>query len=169
MFHQRFAFTIEAVGVPRFGVYDFSVDIHGVIVLERRVASQHFVEQNSHSPPVHSFSVPLVEQDLGSDVLWSSANCVSPLSDYLSKTKVNHLQVAVCANHDVFWLQVSVDNVEALEVFENGHHLSSIKGSLLWVEVSHASVVREQISSLQQLSDKVDVLVILHESVVLHL
>lgn len=111
----------------------------------------------------------LVEQDLGCDVLWSTTNRVSSLRDHFCKTEVNHLQVTIGANHDVFWLQIPVDNVQALQIFKDGDDLGSVKRSLLWVEVTDASVVCKQITSLQQFSDKVDILVVLHESIVLHL
>ena len=41
--------------------------------------------------------------------------------------------------------------------------------SLLWVEVADTSVVREEVTALEELGDEVDVPVILHEAVVFHL
>ena len=169
MLRQRLQVRVEALGVLGLCVDDLTINIHRVISLEWRITSKHFVEQNAHSPPVHSFSMPLVEQDLGSDVLWSSANCIRPLGNDLCKTEVNHLQVTICANHDVFWLEISVDNVQALKIFEDRDNLGSVKCSLLWVEVADASVVGKQVTSLQKLGHKVDVLVVLHESIVFHL
>jgi len=113
--------------------------------------------------------VALVQQDLGSDVLWRSANGVGALRNNFGESEVNHLQVAVCANHDVFWLQVTVHHFETLKVLKDGDYLCPVEGRLLGIEVAHAPVVREKVSASQQLSDEVNVLVVLHEPVVFHL
>ena len=41
------------------------VDGHGVLVAEGINAGYHFVEEDSHSPPVDRLTVSLVEEDFG--------------------------------------------------------------------------------------------------------
>lgn len=169
MLDKRLAFAIKTVGVSWLCVYDFPVNIHGIVVLEWRVTSQHFVKKNANSPPINSLSVTLIQQDLRGNILWSTANCVSSLSDNFGETEINHLQEPISTNHNVLWLQIPVDNIKTLKIFKDGYDLSSVEGSLLWVEVSNASVIGEQISSLEKFSHKIDVLIVLHESVIFHL
>lgn len=137
--------------------------------MERWVTGQHLVEQDSECPPVDCLAVALVEENFRSDVLWGSADGVGTFGDDLGESEINHLQVSVTADHDVLGLQVSVDDVQTLEVLEDGHDLGSVECSLLGVEVADASVIGEQVSALEQLGDEVDVPVVLHEAVVFHL
>ena len=52
---------IKPFWVAGLGVNNFSVDIHGVFVLEGWESSQHFVYKNSECPPVNWLSVSLIE------------------------------------------------------------------------------------------------------------
>ncbi len=169
MLNQRLTLAVESIRVSGLRVDDFSVNIHRVIVLERRIASKHFVKKNSESPPVDGFSVALVQQNLRSDVLRSSANGVCSLCNDLCKAEVNHLQVAISANHDVLRLQIPVDNVETLKILENRDDLGSVESCLFGVEVADTSVVGEEVSALEEFGDEVNEPVVLHEAVVFHL
>ena len=108
MLNERLAIAVKTIWVSWLCVDDFTIDVHGVIILEWRVTSEHFIQQDSECPPVNGLSMALVEQNLWRYIFWSSANGVGSLSDNLGETEVNHLQVAIGANHDVLWLQVSV-------------------------------------------------------------
>jgi len=55
-----------------------------------------------------------------------------------------------------------------VHVFENTENLSTIKAGSLEIEISLRSMVGEKITTLEELSYKVDVPVILHETKVLH-
>ena len=79
----------------------------------------HFVDQDSEGPPINWLRVSLVEENLGRNVFWSTANGVSSLLDDLRKTVINQLEVAIVANHDILWLQVSVYDVFTVEVLED--------------------------------------------------
>ena len=169
MLDERLELGVEAVGVLGLSIYDFSVNIHRIVILEWRVPGKHFVEEDSESPPVHWLAVALVQQDFRCDVFRGSADCVGALCDHFRESEVYQLQVAVRANHYVFRLQVSVHYFFTLEVLKNGDDLSAIKCGLLGVEVAHAPVVGEQVSSFEQLCHEVNVSVVLHEAVVFHL
>ena len=149
MLDQRFALAIEAIRVARLRVYDFSIDVHGIIILEGRVSSEHFVQEDAQSPPIYGFSMSLVQQNLRCNILGGATNCISSFRDHFSETEVNQLQVPITANHDVFWLQITVDNLFALQIFKNGNHLCTVESSLLWIKVANAPMVREDVSTLE--------------------
>ena len=69
----------------------------------------------------------LVEQDLRCDVLRSTADSVCALGDNLCETVVDEFEVAVSSDHDVFGLQVAIDDVLAVQVLEDGGDLRAIK------------------------------------------
>lgn len=169
MLDQAFEIGIKPIWVPWLCIYDLPINVHGIVILKWWVSSEHFVDQYAQGPPVDSLSMALIKKYLGSNVLWSSANGVSPLSNNLSKPKVNELEIAVSANHDVLWLQVSVYNILRLEILEYGNHLSSIESRLLGVEVANRSVMRKKITSREQLSNEINVPIILHKPIVVHL
>jgi hypothetical protein len=52
---------VKLFRVAGLGVYNFSVDVHWVIILKRREASMHFVNENTKGPPVDGAAVALVE------------------------------------------------------------------------------------------------------------
>ena len=148
MLDQRLQILIEAFWVPWFCVYDFSVDVHWVVVLEGRVACQHFVEQDTKCPPINSQTVTLIKQYFRRNVLWSSANGIRTFLDDLRESEINHFQITVRADHNVFRLQVPIHNLLALQVLKNGDDLASIKLCLLGIEVTDSSVVREEVTAL---------------------
>jgi hypothetical protein len=79
------------------------------------------------------------------------------------------LKISLTVYHNVFRLKITVYNLFALKVLKNRDNLSSIESSGRWVEVAHASVVCKEISTLEELSDKIDVSIVLHEPVIFHL
>lgn len=111
----------------------------------------------------------LIQQDLGRDVLWGAADRESTLGDDLSESEINHLQVAVVGNHDVLRLQVSVDDVLAVQVLKDTHNLCPVELSLLEVEMLDRTMVGEEVATSQQLSHEIDVAVILQKAIVVHL
>ena len=119
MLDQTLELGIETVWVLWLGVDDLLIDVHGVIIKEWGVTGVHLVNQDSEGPPIDWLRVSLVEENLGRNVFWGSANGVSSLLDDLGKTVINQLQVAIVANHNVLWLQVSVDDIFTVEVLED--------------------------------------------------
>ena len=87
----------------------------------------HFVNKDSKGPPVDGASVTFVQEDLRCNVLWSSANCVSSLSDCLREPKIDHFEVAVASNHNILRLQIPVADVLGVEVIENEDDLCNVK------------------------------------------
>ena len=111
----------------------------------------------------------LIEQNLRSDILRGSTYSISSFSDHFGETKINQLQVPIAPNHNVFWFQITVADLFSLKVFENRDNLRPVESSLLWIKVSNAPMVSEEVATFQQFCHEVDVPVVLHEAIIFHL
>src|SRR5690606_18244333 len=89
------ALRIETFRVSWFSIDDLPIDVHWVFILEGWEPSKHLIDKDSQCPPIHWFTMALVQQNLRSYVLWSSTDSVCSLCYNLSKTKVDHLQVTI--------------------------------------------------------------------------
>jgi hypothetical protein len=105
MLHEWLSVFVEVGGKGNFSFEDVPVDAHRILVIEGVDASVHLIDQYSESPPVNSFSVTLIEDDLRGDVFWGSTDGEgSALGQKLGKTEVCEFEVAVIANEQIFWL-----------------------------------------------------------------
>jgi len=127
--------------------------------------------------------VTSVQENLRGDVFGGTTDSVGSLLDDFSKAIVDELEISICANHDVLRLKISVHDVLGMQVLENRSDLSAIESreshndfkqvrikryllSLFGVEVTNSSVVGEQIATWEKFSSKVDVSVVLEETIV---
>lgn len=75
----------------------------------------HLVDEDAQSPPIHCLSVPLVEDDLRSDVLRCSTDGKgSALGEHLGEPKVRQLQVPIISDEQILRLEISEDDVLAM-------------------------------------------------------
>lgn len=74
-----------------FAVKDFLLDFHGVISTERVYSYNHFLNENSKSPPISRFSMPGIEDNFGSNLLRGAAQSVCFVGAHLRKTEVSQL------------------------------------------------------------------------------
>ena len=70
-----------------------------------------------------------VKEDLGRYVLGRAADRVRALVHYLRESVVNEFEVAVVGDHDVFGLEVAVDDVFAVEVLEDRTDLRAVEAA----------------------------------------
>ena len=145
---QRLKVLVKAFGISRLGVDNFSVDVHRIVILEWRVASEHFIEQDAQSPPINSKTMTLIKQYFWRDILGRSANRIRTFLDDLRESEIDHLQITVRANHNVLWFQVPVYDLLTLKILENGNNLASVELCLFGIEVSDSSVIGEKIATL---------------------
>ena len=73
--------------------------------------------------------MPLVQQDLGSQVLGSPAQSVGSGLHVLGKTEISELQVAVLGQQKVLRLQVAEDDILVVEVFEYEDNLGRVEAA----------------------------------------
>ncbi len=91
----------------------------------------HLVDQNAQSPPIHFFSMSLVQNHFRSDVFRSSTDCEgSAFSQDLSKAKVSKPQIAVFVDQQVFRFEVSEDDVLGVKLLEGQGDGSCVESSL---------------------------------------
>ena len=103
------------------------IDGHRIIVIEGVNAGDHFVCQDSQGPPVDRFSVTLIKQNFRREVLWRTAQCVSPCLAVLCEAKVSEFEVALHIDEDVLRLEISIDDVLGVQVFKHQGHLRRVE------------------------------------------
>lgn len=123
MFDDTLGVLVEISRELDFALQDLLVNRHGVVVVEGIDTSNHFISQNSERPPVHRLAVTFVQQDLWSQVFGSATQGVGASLAVLSEAKIGEFEVAFLVNEDVFGLQVTVNDVLAVHVFEHEEHL----------------------------------------------
>lgn len=71
--------------------------------------------------------MPLIQKYLRCNILRSATKRISPGFDDLREPEIGEFEVAVGSDQQVFGLQVSVDYVQAVHVFEHRGHGGSIE------------------------------------------
>jgi len=103
------------------------VDRHGVVVVERVDSCDHLVGENAESPPIDGLAMAFVKENLGGEILGSSTEGVRAGLAVLCEAEVRQLEVALGVDEDVFGLQVTVDNVQRVQVLKHERHLARVK------------------------------------------
>ena len=103
------------------------VDGHGVIVIEGVNASEHLVGEDSERPPVDRLAMAFIKEHLGGQVLRRAAQSVRARLAILGEPEVGQLQVALLVDQNVLRLQVTVDNVERVQVLEHQSDLCRVE------------------------------------------
>ena len=125
--HQGFGVGVEALREMQLSLEDVLVDDKWVVVGEGVDSCNHLVDEHAESPPIHWFSVSLILQDLGSEVFRRAAERESPSFDDLGKAEVRQLQVSIGPNKNVFWLQIAIDDILAVQILENSNNMCRVK------------------------------------------
>ena len=130
---------MEIAGELNLALEDFLVDGHGVVVVERVDARQHLIGEDAERPPVHGLAVALVQEHFGGEVLRRATQRISARLAVLGETKVCELQVALLVDENILRLQISVNDVQRVEVLEHQRDLRGIEPNRVkgkWVSVS---------------------------------
>lgn len=103
---------------------------------ERRPSVKQLEQKYSKRVVVNRMRVALVEDDLRSDVFWSSAECKSALSffKFFYEPKISELDVTILADEHVLGLEVTVDESRRMEVVEAHDDLADVESSVLRLE-----------------------------------
>lgn len=147
----------------------FNQLVHLRIILSSRVEGRepnnHFIGQDTQSPPVHWEGVAALNQDLWGQVVWSTAEgvglCIS--FEHFGETEVSEADVSILVHQDVLRFKISINDVFGVQVTQSHGDLQGIElGAALW-ESSHSSQVREELSSTDEPHDEEDLLVCLED------
>lgn len=152
-----------------------SLEIY-IFVVEGRKASHHFVEQDAESPPVDDLGVTVTKEELWCEVLGcTTEGCQRErekssvhssqltLSQNLltvggltlrhvelAETKVTEGNVASVVEENVFGFEVSVDDVEAVQVFEGAEELSGVEAGAVLAEAAFTLEVVEELTAVDK-------------------
>ena len=85
----------------KLSVEDVLVDVERLLVGEGVDTCDHFVDEDSQSPPVDGFAVALARQYLRGQVLWGAAEGEGTVFDYFSEAEIGQLEVTVMGDEDV--------------------------------------------------------------------
>mmetsp|Transcript_10508 Transcript_10508/g.30110 ORF Transcript_10508/g.30110 Transcript_10508/m.30110 type:complete len:217 (+) Transcript_10508:469-1119(+) len=102
--------------------HDILKDLHLILVPtlaeidKRRVACNHFEDEDTERPPVSGLSVPDAENDLRREVFWCATECKGASFDPLRQPKVHQLGVSGGGDHDILRLEVTVGDVVPMYV-----------------------------------------------------
>ena len=144
---------------------DFLVDLEWILGVfsEGDEASHELVEDYTEGPEIHGERVALSCECLRRHVIGSADHREGLLCavQLLAGAQVYELQVPVSADHDVFWLEVTVDERFVMESFDDVKQLSAIKHGLLGIQQSNDSDGIEEFHAVDELSQEVDVVLIL--------
>lgn len=136
---------------------DFSPVSAGV-----RSASEHaFVAYDAHGEVVDSHAMRLLAHDLGCHVAWSSRGVLGVVRVPNScNSQISDFQIAICVEHQVLRLYISVQNALLVQVFEAHEHAGDEEPGLLLAEPLVFGQVVPEITALHEVNDEVQVLTV---------
>lgn len=144
---------------------DLLVDLERIFCVfsEGDEASHEFIENYAERPEVHGEGVALSCESLRRHVVRSTDHGESLLSSvqFLTGPQINEFQVSISADHDVFWLEIAIDERLFMEGFNDVQQLSPIKHGLFCIEQSNDSDGIEELHSVDELSQEVDIVLVL--------
>ena len=139
------------------------VEPHQRRVGEGRLAQQHLVDEDAQGPPVHGPVVSAALEDLRCEILRGPAHSPGGATGHhrLGEPEVCDDDVALPVQENVLWLQVPVDNVQAVQVGQGGHDLSCVEGDAGGGESLVEPHEGEQLPSAVEREEEVKVVVVL--------
>ena len=105
---------------------DFCEQRLNILILEGEPPTKHHVENDSATPDINLRSgVKATANNFRGGVVGASATCFEEVAvfDLTRETEVGDLDVQVIVKQDIFWLEIPVDNLEFVAVFDAGHDL----------------------------------------------
>ena len=120
MLYQTFCVFLKISRELDLALQNLLIDRHGIIVVEGVDSCDHLIGENAERPPVDGLSVPLVQQDLGREILWGTAKSIGSCLTIFGETEVSKLEVALTVDQDILRFQISVDNSLLMAVVDHG-------------------------------------------------
>ena len=92
------------VGVAEFYLVE---ELRPVLGVKRRQPDHHFVDERAQTPPIHWLSMPLLVEDLGSEILRRPADGVGIIVGdvHFGEPEVSEPEIPVLIDEDVLWFQ----------------------------------------------------------------
>jgi hypothetical protein len=105
---------------------DFCEQRLNILILEGKPSTKHHVEDDSATPNINLRSgVKATTNDFRGGVIGAPATRFEEVAvlDLARETEVGNLDVQVVVEQDVFWLEIPMNNLELVAVFDAGHDL----------------------------------------------
>jgi hypothetical protein len=158
---QVSSFFRHKLGNLEISLQDLLIQLGCVRVFKGQVSTDECEHDDSTTPDIHiGAQVPLARNHLRSSIAGTSTCSLQSLSGLISigQTKVNYLDVLVLVKQEVLWLQVSVHDVQSVQVLHSIHDLLEEPACLVLLDSSLSHDVVEQLSSTSILHDQVEFL-----------
>lgn len=107
-------------------IQDLFVQIGRICVFKGQIATNESEKDDSHTPNVNLGSmIALSSNHFRCSVTWRSAGCLQSLASLvgIGETKIDNFHVLVVVEKQIFRLQISVHNIELVQVFDTGNYL----------------------------------------------
>ena len=137
------------------------INDHGIIIGKGINSGNHFINDDSQSPPIDGLAMALVLKNLWRQIFWSATKCESPVLDSFSKTEISKLDVTIGGDEHVFGFEVAVNDVLAVEVLEDEDQLGCIECGLVRFENAFFSEMGEELSARDVFHEEVNVFAVL--------
>lgn len=117
--------------------------------IKRRESYDHFVGQNSDSPPVYRECVTLFMQYFRCKVVWCAAKRKSlcTIVKNLSQAEICKADIPIFIHQDVFWFQVTINNLLLVQVSDSHAYLNRVESSTIFCESLGITQVHEKFST----------------------
>jgi len=143
-----------------FAKADVPIHLLCILCVEGRPATTHFEKQNPEGPEVDEFRVArFVEQHFGSQVFGGSAKGVGKLTGAqvrFAETEITQGDVASGIEQNVFGLEIAVDDIVLVQMFEGEDEFGNVESSAFLGEATLALQVPEELASGLVVGDKVE-------------
>ena len=105
---------------------DFCEQRLNILIFERKPSAKHHVEDDSATPNINlRTGVKATANNFRRSVIGASATRFEEVAvlDLTRETEVGNLDVQVVVEQNIFWLEIPVNNLELVAVFDAGHDL----------------------------------------------
>ena len=99
--------------------------------------NQELIKNGSDTIPIDRLAVLLFHYNLRGKIGWTTdilVGLVEIFNQFLRETEISELDIPVLIENDIFWLQVSVKDVQFMETFESQNYLAYVDPSLIFTE-----------------------------------
>lgn len=137
---------IDLARPVNFALENLLVDPVRGLIEERWIAYDHLVAENTARPPVRCLSVAVRLDDFWRKVLGRPAQRPRTVVDNFGETEIRETDVAAGIQEQVLGLQVTIDDVEGVEVLERENDSSEVETSNVRGEAFGPTEVCEKLS-----------------------
>lgn len=157
-FEQRLGACLNTLWVLQFRFANLLKQFLAVLRVKRRKTREHFKQHCSETPPIDSTTMSLTVENLWSEIFRRSAKAIrsatAATDAFLGQAKIGQADVALGIQQHVFWLEVSVDDVKAMNITNGQDNLSSIKTSSCFVETTFLAKMKKQLTPWTVIENK---------------